>query len=49
MRIEYGQPDQKPGFLNWMKRVGWFIAIWAGGVIVVGFGAELLKKIIFGW
>ncbi|EHH67658.1 DUF2474 family protein [Gluconobacter morbifer] len=48
MRIEYGQPDRETGFLAWLKRVGWFIALWFGGVVTVGVVAEVLKKIIFG-
>ncbi|MFT9296995.1 MAG: DUF2474 domain-containing protein [Gluconobacter sp.] len=48
MRIEYGKPNQKTGTAAWMKRVGWFVLFWLSGVLVVGVGAELLKRIIFG-
>jgi len=52
MKIEYGKPVIRTGPLAglrmWLEKVGWFIAFWVAGVVGVGVGAELLKKIIFG-
>ncbi|MBR0559051.1 DUF2474 domain-containing protein [Neokomagataea anthophila] len=47
MKIEYGSPTEGKGFFSWLKRVGWLLVFWIGGVVVVSCTAELLKKIIF--
>ncbi len=39
-------PSDKPGGL--LVRLGWFIALWVGGVAVVGAVAFALRKVLIG-
>ena len=42
MTIEGGKSDPGPG--PWWKRLGWFVGLWAAGVLVVGSVAYLIRS-----